>query len=1294
MNGLESVVEEKIQTGGERSGVLDVEQRPWMEIEPTGRVMLNIPAKPRTYFEPETGQSYLHSDVGQLSDPPPFDIDAYWAEWNKTQPIEAMATNHEGFSKVLFEVSRPYAMGYNTLSALNRGVASVFAHMDNIADFIEISGGGTKGGLFEKLAEISEQKADYWQKRVDQVGISFVEELVSEAVGGAVPGITQFVLDVGSGFTFPYMAGASRAYKKGENAFTAGITEAAKTATLSAIFKMMGPLEKYLKAPVMGTIFGLQEMEGSPEGQKTRAFAKGMGTGVLFSATTPGGKLGINEIYENAKPLLAKAKAMQEVGKEVLKSEKGTVIIPTPEMRETAYQQTVNKFASIENLDKKAEALGVTIRPGQSPGKRAREYLSIAEKVESVLEKETFIVKPDGTYQITGEGLKPIIDTYEKGSPEKNANKRTEEFNDYFISQRTIEDLQRPKGEWTEEEIVTPQQVQNAQAKLDALKGKYGNLKHFEAVADRLYDYQKRVLEILVDSGNLSQQQFDNIIKENPHYVPFDRVMDTIEPMVGGPKTKKPFTEARAPVKRIKGSEREVQDILGSIIKNTYRIMDAAERNTVANNIARLAKILPEDIELVKTPIRPIHVSPEEIDTITRSFVSEARQVKETVKKTGGIITPDQEGQSGPMKKLEKIVTDALQYRGMTEGEANVYLHKIKQAASGKEITGPSGTETIEKTINNIIKETVTVLEMPVESTIFRPSPYKPSGNTIEYYKNGKKKYMDVSDNLYSSMTGLNELSSDFLIKFLSFPAKSLRTGVTSTPEFMARNFIRDQFDAFIQSKTGFRPGIDSIGAIADIIGKTDVYYDWIRSGGAHSTFVDLGRKNLEQMTKHIRGDESALKYLNVINDAQQISLVIEQATRLGIYKAAIREGKTPVEAGFISREGTVDFGVHGESKGLKTFSGMTAFFNPAIQGTDRFIRAHKDNPLSTSAKAVASVTIHSVILWYINKDDPDYKELPRWQKDLFWMVKVGNKDDAVTWARIPKPFLYGQIYGSAPERFLTYLDTKDPKAVKDFAQTLIDSSTPAQGDPAGVFLPTAIKPLIENATNWSFFGEKPIVPQAKENLLPYMQYGKYTTETAKMIGKKLNWSPAKIENFVRGVSGGTGQYTLEGMDLALSMISGKEEKGKRPREWADVPLVKGFITRPVETDPQSLRDFYENAKEIDASYKSYRESLKTLDIKESEVIRKEYPKLLLYPSIESIRDSISNINKQVDLVSKSNSSEDDKRKSIRKLEQIRMKLAQTGNKLMEGKVRAEILDETNRQYWLKFLEETKLKGD
>jgi hypothetical protein len=445
---------------------------------------------------------------------------------------------------------------------------------------------------------------------------------------------------------------------------------------------------------------------------------------------------------------------------------------------------------------------------------------------------------------------------------------------------------------------------------------------------------------------------------------------------------------------------------------------------------------------------------------------------------------------------------------------------------------------------------------------------------------------------------------------------------------------------------------------VADIIGKTDVYYDWLRSGGAHSTFVELNRDSLLKITKRLQGNESALKHLNIINDAQQISQVIEIATRLGMYKAALRAGKSDIKAGFLSREGTVDFGVHGSSKPLQQFSSMTAFFNPALQGTDRFIRAHKDNPKNVVLKATTAITIPTVLLWMLNKDDDGYKELPQYQKDLFWMIRVGKDGDPVEFARIPKPFLYGQVYGSSVERFLDYIYSRDVNAFDGFLEALLASSTPIQGDAAGSILPTAIKPLVENATNWSFFKEAPIVSESKEDLMPYLQHGKYTSETAKILGKKFGWSPAKIENFVKGYTGTSGQYALDGMDMALSALDVTSNE-KRPRELADVPLLKGFVTRPVVSNPESLSEFYKKADEISAEYKSYQQEIKDMDISDQKELLKQYPELVLYPSIESTRSVISDINRQIEeIISSKKLSDDSKRKTIHRLETIRMKMA------------------------------------
>jgi hypothetical protein len=134
-------------------------------------------------------------------------------------------------------------------------------------------------------------------------------------------------------------------------------------------------------------------------------------------------------------------------------------------------------------------------------------------------------------------------------------------------------------------------------------------------------------------------------------------------------------------------------------------------------------------------------------------------------------------------------------------------------------------------------------------------------------------------------------------------------------------------------------------------------------------------------------------------------------------------------------------------------------------------------------------------------------------------------------------------------------------------------------------------------------------------------------------------------------------------MDFVLGALQDKKE-GKRPREWADVPLVKGFVSRPVESNPQSLRDFYEDAKEIQAAYRSYRDRLKNNDLESAKEIWNKYPVMILSPYLDSVKQSISQINKNIEMVSKSlKLSDEQKRVEIRRLEEMRMKTAKLANK-------------------------------
>src|SRR5262249_55298116 len=144
---------------------------------------------------------------------------------------------------------------------------------------------------------------------------------------------------------------------------------------------------------------------------------------------------------------------------------------------------------------------------------------------------------------------------------------------------------------------------------------------------------------------------------------------------------------------------------------------------------------------------------------------------------------------------------------------------------------------------------------------------------------------------------------------------------------------------------------------------------------------------------------------------------------------------------------------------------------------TDRVVRAIKDNPIGTLTKIGGAITVPSVILWGLNHDDPDYHEIPQWQKDMFWVIPMGSappsplhikqaqergeepKPSAAFFLRMPKPWAMGMIFGSLPERTLDAFVEHKPDAFKDYFKKLWETSGPE-------FVPTAAAPIINQFAN------------------------------------------------------------------------------------------------------------------------------------------------------------------------------------------------------------------------------------
>lgn len=1011
---------------------------------------------------------------------------------------------------------------------------------------------------------------------------------------------------------------------------------------------------------------------------------------------------------------------MMEILRRKISSESGAMTIPeiSESGTESIYQKTFNRFQSIENTVQKAKELGAVILPGEDAGLSAAKYLSNANQADNALRQGTFRITPEGKVEVTGEGLKSILDEFDKSIPEKDAEIRHQDLKEYLIARRTIEDLQRPKADYTTENIVTPEQVAKAQSKLGELTGIYGkNFKIFEGTAKRIYDFQKRVLHSLVDSGNMSEDQFAQIISTNPHYIPFDRILPEEAPQGGTPINKNRFSGAKSPVKKIKGSDLEIHDPIESIIKNTYKIMDTAARNKVFKDIHSLKDL--EELGISKKEIQMIPIAKiEHRAVIDKKFIDDLAGFAKTL--GADFKTTGQPGRAaGYYYPGEKLITRkfATPREVMAHETAHFFDAKfaLKQRFYKRGITKPIAEEMIglmkrmgesqnrinkteerfadsfswwltnrdlakqeiplfSKAIENIIgsipelKPVLDIKPSPeislerMQETIFGQSQFKPKGNVVEGWIDGKRTYLEVSKNLYEAMTGLDEQSSGILVKILSQPAHWLRTGATITPEFILRNPLRDQWTALLQTHVGFRPFIDPIGAISDIIGKKEIYNDWIRSGGSYSGFVELSRPALKKMVGELVKDKTLMSRLNIVHTLGDLSQLFEQATRLGVYKAAIRSGLPPVDAAKQSRESTVDFARRGSK--TKEINSVVAFFNAGLQGLDKSIRTVVNDPGGLTIKALATITIPSVLLYLKNRQDEDYQEIPRWQRDLFWMTKINN-----AWVRVPKPFLYGQIFGSLPERFLEYLDTKDSGAFNKLTDSLYNALSPISGDPVEGFLPTAIKPLIENETNWSFFRQRPIVSEGKKHLIPSQQSSAYDTETAKILGAIFNTSPSKIENLAQGYFGGSGRYALQGGDQLINLFNKAEGKGKKPTELSDVPLIKGFVSRNPLEGAESLQKFYDSREKINALSSTHNLFKKNGEKEKANRLKAQHPELEYAKDSNRAADDISNINKKIEEISKSkNLSDDIKREKLQKLLEERLAIAKKFNKKISNK--------------------------
>lgn len=837
------------------------------------------------------------------------------------------------------------------------------------------------------------------------------------------------------------------------------------------------------------------------------------------------------------------------------------------------YRDAVNDLHAIDQFSKLAQKDGKQIEAEHDPAILARNMRGWIGRAQYFLESGT--VNRD--YWKKGENGRFYVD--KKGKSLKEILQPIEDkggLNDlsvYLVARRAIELAGR--------NITSGVTEADARVALAELGEKYPE---FSQVALDLDTYQEHLLDYLEQSGVLNKDDRAKMREANKMYTPFFRVHEelTNNGYMGGKKI-----PTNNPIKRLKGSEKDIIDPLESIVKNTYVLLNAAERNNVMLAMANLSK---------------------------------------TDKALGRLFEPVPVDQT----KVASVNAKEIVYQALG---ADTALGKMLLPAE------------VQQAIDIVVPETMV--------NIFRPAMFQ-KGNVVTVLEDGKPKYYELEKDLYEAVQSTEVEEVIAAVKILSYPAQFLRAGATLTPEFMLRNPLRDSIGAAVQSQNGFVPFYDTFRGFASLI-KKDAYYDaFVLSGGLQSTIVAQDRTNLQQSKDELLKRSARIKkYIkNPLEVLQLFSAYTEQATRIGEARLALNAGKSPAQAAFDAREVTLDY----QRAGAKTRSinKLSAFFNAKIQGNDKLMRTFLKNPAKATFKATLYITLPSVVLWLLNQDEEGWDEIPQWQKDMFWLVKVED-----TWYRIPKPFELGVLFGSIPERFLEYLKENDPAALQEVTRSFITGLVP---NPT----PTGAVPILENITNYSFFLDRPIVSQSLENLPAEAQYTNTTSEVAKIMGDALNYSPAKIDNLMYGYFAGLGRHAVNTTDAILKGTGIVNSVPEPAPTLADTPVVKAFVvSNPAGSSSNSVNDFYETRTEVTKKYNRYKDIAETGDAEKAREYLADNPDIKLYKAYNTVASQISEMRKARDAVYNSSTmSPEDKRKKIDELNKLMTDTAYRANHL------------------------------
>ena len=539
------------------------------------------------------------------------------------------------------------------------------------------------------------------------------------------------------------------------------------------------------------------------------------------------------------------------------------------------------------------------------------------------------------------------------------------------------------------------------------------------------------------------------------------------------------------------------------------------------------------------------------------------------------------------------------------------------------------------------------------------------SPDIVRFKDKGEEKFVRVAtdavgipaDLLVKGMEGI-PVNTSALVRAMGFASGVVRKGVMLSPLYPVRQILRDSVAAPLLSGADFAGPFGALRALGNSATKQKLEARGITGGQVYTgTNQDLAR-----ILKDLMGGRVGLSQF--VAKAEAISMEADAATRRAQYDSYIRQGFSQMESTVMALE-SMNFNKRGLSPSMHIAASMIPFFNSQVQSLDVLWRAISGQmPMSKRLdiqgkllRRGSLVMATAVAYALMMQDDEAYKNARPDEKYGNFFIRIPGLDEPI---KFPVPFEIGYILKGIPEAMVNIMADKHGgeeawKAFKTIAiQTIPGGSS--------MLVPALVKPLFENATNYSFFGQRELETKREQQLLPQQRFRDNTSELAKEIGAMVGYSPIKIDNLIRGYTGTMGLAAAQAFSFAMPEKLGPQEATKR---LSDTPVI-GSMFQPNDAGG-IINATYDRMEHIMEVKRTYDDMIKKGETAEARAFLQENVNEIASASIAgNAKTQLFKITQAMNAVKASSMTPDEKRAALDKLQRLRIKIADTMRNVLD----------------------------